>query len=153
MIVQYGVAEDKPTQADYDGDGVTDFAVFRPSEGVWYLRRSTYGETSQQFGLASDRPVPADYDRDGRADIAVWRSSNGFWYAINSQSESTSFTQFGTAGDIPTPADFDSDGDADQAVFRPSTGTWYVRKNSVDVAIVQFGLNGDIPLLSRYVPE
>ena len=153
VIVQYGVAEDKPTQADYDGDGVTDFAVFRPSEGVWYLRRSTYGETSQQFGLASDRPVPADYDRDGRADIAVWRSSNGFWYAINSQSESTSFTQFGTAGDIPTPADFDSDGDADQAVFRPSTGTWYVRKNSVDVAIVQFGLNGDIPLLSRYVPE
>jgi hypothetical protein len=32
--------------------------VFRPSNGTWYLQRSTSGFTGAQFGVAGDTPTP-----------------------------------------------------------------------------------------------
>ncbi len=54
--IAFGAAEDKPTPADYDGDGKTDVAVFR--NGTWYLNRSTAGFTGIAFGSAGDKPIP-----------------------------------------------------------------------------------------------
>jgi len=53
-------------------------AVFRLSNGTWYLQQSTAGFTGIQFGLGTDLPTAADYDGDGRADVAVFR--DGTWY-------------------------------------------------------------------------
>ncbi|MCA1622543.1 MAG: VCBS repeat-containing protein [Acidobacteria bacterium] len=136
------------TSFDFDGDGRSDISVFRPSNGVWYLNRSTQGLSAAPFGLSNDKLVPADYDGDGRTDVAVYR--DGTWYLQRSQAGFIGIS-FGTAEDIPVPADFNGDGKAELVVFRPSNGTWFVYdliNNQVNV--VTFGQNGDTPVIGDY---
>jgi hypothetical protein len=137
------------SRADFDGDGRTDLSVFRPSEGNWYMQRSTAGFSAVQFGASADTIVPADYDGDGKTDIAVFR--NGTWYRLNSSNGAFSAPSFGQAGDIPQAADFDGDQKADLTVYRPSTGDWY-RINSSNGAFDKqhFGTSGDKPVVGDY---
>ncbi len=135
---------------DFDGDGRSEVASFRPSNGTWNAVLSGSGATmSTQFGVAGDNLTPADFDGDNRTDIAVYR--NGVWWVLNSFSNSVSATQFGLNGDIPLPNDFDGDGRADLAVFRPSNGVWYqLRSLGNQFYAQQFGINGDKPLLGDF---
>jgi hypothetical protein len=55
--VNWGILVDTPMLGDYDG-GKTDVAVFRPSNGVWYLQQSSKGFRAEQFGLRGDVPKP-----------------------------------------------------------------------------------------------
>jgi hypothetical protein len=87
---------------DYDGDGQTDYAVFRPSTGVWWINRSTAGTLIAAWGTNGDIPVPADYDGDGKADIAIYR--NGEWWQHLSGSGSARVALWGVTGDTPIQA-------------------------------------------------
>jgi hypothetical protein len=115
----------------------TPIAVFRPSDGVWYVN----GGTSTQWGTSGDIPVPGDYNGDGTTDIAVFRPSDGVWYI-----KGVGSFQWGTAGDIPVPGDYNGDGITDIAVFRPSDGVWYIK----GVGSFQWGTAGDIPVPGDY---
>ena len=139
------------SRADFDGDGRTDVSVFRPSDGNWYVDRSTQGFIGTHFGQMEDIPTPGDFDGDGKTDIALFRPSDGNWYRLNSLDGSFFAYHFGQTGDIPQAGDFDGDGRDDIALFRPDVGVWYWQYSSTgEIGGMQFGLNDDLPVAGDY---
>ncbi|MDP8235065.1 MAG: S8 family serine peptidase [Candidatus Erginobacter occultus] len=122
---------------DYNGDGTSEIAIFRPATGLWAVR----GQTRTYFGGAGDLPVPGDYRGNGRTEIAIFRPAAGLW-AVRGSTR----TFFGAAADIPVPGDYNGDGSCDIAVFRPATGLWAVRGGERSY----FGTSGDLPVPGDY---
>jgi Fungalysin metallopeptidase (M36)/FG-GAP-like repeat len=134
-------------RADFDGDGKSDISVYRPSEGNWYLNRSTAGFSAMHWGISTDRIVPADYDGDGKTDFAIFRpsvdSNQPDFYILNSSNFTFTGVYWGNPNDIPVIEDYDGDGKADIAIVRPTSGNylWYLLKSSNGQSQVSFNLS------------
>lgn len=145
------IDEDRAYTSDFDRDLLTDFSIFRPSEGNWYVLQSTNGVPKiVNLGLNGDVAVPGDYDGDGLADYAVWRPSDGTWYIIRSSDSGLQTFQWGVSGDKPVQGDYDGDGKTDYGIFRPSTGTWWIIYAGGGSLTLNFGISTDKPVQGDY---
>ena len=132
---------------DFDGDGLSDVSVFRPTDGVWYLNRSTEGFYATHLGISTGKLAPADYDADGKTDLALF--SEGFWYLRTSRFSSAYSIHFGLPDDIPVPADYTGDGREEIAVYR--SGVWRMQDlSNGQTSAVSFGLANDRPVPADY---
>ncbi len=143
----------RPRQFDFDGDDKDDFSVFRPSEGNWYIQRSTQGLTVFNWGLAGDRLTPADFDGDGKTDVAVWReAAQSTFFIFQSGTNTVRIDEFGVTGDQPSVvADFDGDGKADPAVYREGAQSMFFYRGSANnpagnITFLPWGTSGDKPV-------
>lgn len=135
---------DQLAYADYDGDGITDVAVFRRSTGDWWIRQSTTGTLRwEHFGVANDFGAPGDYDGDGRADLTAVRveGANRVWYTKRSTDGVVIQRIFGSSTDgffFFAPVDVDGDGKQDLCVNRAISGqrNFFVLRSS-DGAVSQ----------------
>ena len=140
---------------DFDGDGMSDPAVFRPGDQTWYLARSTDGFTGVQWGLGTDMLTPADFDGDNKTDIAVWRPGapdEAAFYILESSTSTVRVELFGQTGDDPMViGDWDGDGKADPAVYRDSADgaqSYFYYRGSLNnpggnITYLQWGATGD----------
>lgn len=156
---------------DFDGDGLSDFGVMRPSSGFHYILNSSgenidsrFSDGIQRHTLStnvSDIPIVGDFDGDDISDVGVRRPYTFEWVIRHSSTGEVVTNIFGRdALDIPVPADYDGDGITDLAVRRPETGIWYIKNSSgVDlitnhsdgVTRLSFGREfNDIPLVADY---
>jgi FG-GAP-like repeat len=58
-VAHFGLSSDKVLVGDFDGDSKSDLAVFRPSEGNWYVNGSEQGFFVLRWGLGTDIPIPS----------------------------------------------------------------------------------------------
>jgi len=136
--------------SNFDGDGASDVAVYRPSTGIWYSLNSKDGAfRAFSFGQTGDKPAAGDFDGDGITDYAIYRTSNTTWYLQQSTAGFAALS-FGTSSDVPVAGDYDGDGKTDIAVYRPSTGVWYVQGSRNGFQAFSFGAVGDKPVQGDY---
>lgn len=148
----WGEAGDVPVPGDYNGDGLTEFAVYRPTTSTWWILYPNADAApemlAQRWGEAGDVPVPADYDGDGSTDLGIWRPAEGTFYVLLNGS-SIMLTSLGSEGDIPAVGDFNGDGKADFAIWRPADGYWFAQTGH-ELVFRQWGLSEDNPIIGDF---
>lgn len=145
FIISYRPSQDYKS-SDFDRDGKTDLAVFRPSTGSWYSMDSiTDRLRSVQFGANGDKPMLVDLGTDGKLDYTIYRPDTGIWYVLDTEQGFRAIA-WGVSGDIPLA--FNWSGFYNQfSVFRPTTGMWWEYHYYSGFGQGRpWGTNGDIPI-------
>jgi hypothetical protein len=150
------VASGSRAVSDFDGDGLSDPGIFRPTSdpALWYSTLSGGGAFQIYFGSSDDIPVVGDYDGDGKADAVTWQPSTGLWYGPRTGAGTIVIQlALGQYGDIPVPCDYNGDGAIDPAIYRPSTGLWFGTTADSQTVVLNTNLGvqpGDIPVPADY---
>ncbi|MCU0238934.1 MAG: VCBS repeat-containing protein [Pyrinomonadaceae bacterium] len=155
-VLQWGLDSDFFVPSDYDGDGKTDYAVWRsgaPTVAAYYiLQSSNFTFKEEKFGQSNDDPtLVGDYDGDGKADAAVFRSNptQSFFYyrgTLNNPSGNVTFVPWGSGTDEGITGDYDGDGKNDFCVRRNVGGAnQFIMLKSADfgVEFIDWGLFTD----------
>lgn len=141
----------------HERDGMTDFAVFRPSTGFWYVYdRFSGGYAQLNWGAPGDIPMVTMRSIASPTLRQVYRPSDGSWWTL----AGTDFgvENYGQPGDIPVTENFNVIGspigaNSTIAIFRPSTGMWRFQIAPGLDRDYFFGQNGDVPVPGNYSPD
>ena len=73
--VVFGLIDSVAITGDFNGDGVTDFGVFK--DGEWFIDVNGNGEWDAEdlwakLGTRDDKPVTGDWNGDGKTDIGIY---------------------------------------------------------------------------------
>lgn len=148
-----GSLGDVPLVGDYDGDGKTDFSIFRPgTTSTFYVWPSSGGSYwGYNWGGGTDRLAVGDFDGDGKTDYAIARPDAGSgtltWWVTTSSNSSHFAVAWGTPSHKLAPADYDGDGKADIAIFDPTGKVFYII-NSTDLSISELSVGYDGTVVS-----
>ncbi len=144
-------ARNQPVPADYDGDGLDDFAVFSPATRAFTIRPSSSPLTPQTVSITSKAlpaselfAIPGDYDGDGDIDPAFFDRSTSTFYTpfvlpVNPGGTVNNGFQFGVpssfgGNNIPVVGDYDGDGKTDVGVFDKTDSIFYLTRSSLGQA-------------------
>lgn len=149
-----------PATGDYDGDSVSDIAVYdRQAQKFRVYARpySTIAETIQrELSLDIDLPAPGDFNGDGRTDFVgvknfqsqsdeplIWKVRYNFRNGLVTGFD----VAWGMSYEYPVPGDYDGDGKTDLAVYNKNTSTWTIRRSSdLQTWTVVLGDSNDTPV-------
>ncbi len=166
----FGIPSDLPVAGDWNGDGLDDIGVWRPSTGRFYLDsngsrtwNTGVDRITDPFGLPADQPVAGDWNGDGIADIGVRRPSTGRFYLDSDGSRTWTAGvdlvsgPFGIATDEPVTGDWNGEGFDDIGFWRPSTGRFALDMDGsrnwtpgIDLVSEPFGAGTDRPVAGRW---
>lgn len=133
------------TRADFDGDGRSDFGVYRAESGQWQRMLSLRGRAFDRFGFPGTIPVTGDWDGDGFFDFGCYHPRSGTWF-LSCSTAGFRQERFGFAGALPVVGDWDGDGREDIGCYDPATGTWYRMLSTEGFRQDRLGFDGPLPV-------
>lgn len=142
---------------DFDGDNITDYALYDYANGKWYIWSSLNNSAlawGAAFGSYGFWPVPGDYDGGGKADAMIYSRADAVWYWVNPETMGLrSVTGFGGLTHIPVPGDYDGDRKSDLALYDYDNGNWDIWSPNTGAWIAQganFGGSAYLPVPGDY---
>lgn len=144
---------------DYNGDKISDLAVYSEASGIWFVLDVHSGNVlawNVQWGGAGFDPVVGDYDNDGQNDLAVYCPETARWFVLSSAGPVIVWDyEFGGAGKAAVPGDFDGDGRSDLAIYEEKSGDWSIKTvfGRVIVSLANWGGEGMSPVSGDFRGE
>ena len=129
-LVNWGYSGCIPVPGDYNGDRLSDFAVYDTRNARWYILGNTNDVVlgmGINWGFEGCIPVSGDYNNDGVFDLAVYDPVTSKWFIRDMAGNALLWNaSWGFAGGVPVPGDFNNGG-SDLAIYDYNTGRWFIR--------------------------
>jgi hypothetical protein len=165
LFDNFGQAGDQALAGDWDGDGVDNVGVFRPSTAQFLLRQPTRVPPTNilvtltrtiNFGLTGDKAVVGDWNGDGIDTPGVFR--NGQFLLTNGLNTNGStpptdlIFNFGPAAASPVAGDWNGDGVDTIGTF--NAGSWALRNSNsagaADITVLLGTAAGSLPVVGDW---